>query len=369
MKNSERKVTDTDPTVNSNAPQARIPQPQDAHLAWLPKELLQKEIGQYLSSEDKYHLSRESYGLHSLFKQPASKHVHQFLTHVVRGEKNEVKAFLDKNPSLLLEKIQVTDEAGRKILGTAFQIALGAKDVSPFPDKFNEMAEMIASYFEKIPDGEKEKQKQYDEQFPEGFEKLEATRRARDSEALNTVFAAIKDKPLAEAEEAVTAFQDYLKTQAQQVIKIGYHFNEALYEQALTLYNNNFDACGGYFSDKNNLAAVKVLGGIQHYFTANLAQAACDGFGKVVDEKKVLSRSKLLEDKVTSFFNSKLGVDHFVYSYYVGRQGGAWREGQGGRAIGANVVSVSNLMSNKNSSLGKLMQPHSRAQKPRCVIS
>ncbi len=275
-------------------------------------------------------LSKTCHTLHNLFQPEIDKQDTKILCqHVVYGEMKEAEKLLAKNPRLLLVKAPVTDEAGRKILGTAFQIALGAKDVSPFPDKFNEMAEMIASYFEKIPDGEKEKQKQYDEQFPEGFEKLEATRRARDSEALNTVFAAIKDKPLAEAEEAVTAFQDYLKTQAQQVIKIGYHFNEALYEQALTLYNNNFDACGGYFSDKNNLAAVKVLGGIQHYFTANLAQAACDGFGKVVDEKKVLSRSKLLEDKVTSFFNSKLGVDHFVYSYYDGVDAGMGECGLG----------------------------------------
>ncbi len=362
MKNSERKVTDTDPTVNSNAPQARMQQPQDAHLAWLPKEVLQKEIGQYLSYEDKYYLSRECHGLYTLFKQPASQHVHQFLTHVVRGEKNEVKAYLDKNPELLLEKIQVTDEAGRKIFGTAFQIALGAKDVSPFPDKFNEMAEMIASYFEKIPDGEKEKQKQYDEQFPEGFEKLEATRRARDSEALNTVFAAIKDKTLAEAEVAVTTFQDYLKKQTEGVIKTGYHFNEALFQQALTLYINNFDACGGHYNDKNNLAAVKVLGDIQYYFTANLAQAACDGFGNVVDEKKVLSRSKLLADDVTYFFNSKLGVGHFVYSY-------KWHGCGRGLGTTPTTIAVSNLMSNKNNWLGKLMQPHSRAQKPRCVIS
>ncbi len=263
--------------------------------------------------------SRTCHTLHNLFQPEIDKQDTKILCqHVVYGEMKEAEKLLAMNPRLLLAKALVTDEAGRKILGTVFQIALGAKDVSPFPDEFNEMAEMIASYFKKLPDGEKEKQKQYAEQFPEGFEALEKERQARDSEALNTVFAAIKDKTLAEAEVAVTIFQDYLKTQTQQVIKNGYHFNEVLFEQALTLYNNNFDDCGGYFSDKNNLAAVKVLGGIQRYFTANLAQSACDGFGKVVDDEKALSRSKLLADDVTSFFSTKLGIDHFVFSYYDG---------------------------------------------------
>ncbi len=274
--------------------------------------------------------SKTCHTLHNLFQPEIDKQDTKILCqHVVYGEMKEAEKLLAHNPRLLLVKAQVTDEAGRKIVGTAFQIALGAKDVSPFPDEFKEMAEMIATYFKKIPDGEKEKQKQYAEQFPEGFEALEEERQARDLKALHTVFAAIKDKTLAEAEVAVTVFQDYLKQQNAGVIKTGYHFNESLFEKALELYNNNFDACGGYLSDKNNLAAVKVLGGIQRYFTANLAQGACDGFGKVVNEKRALSRSKLLEDKVTSFFNSKLGVDHFVYSYYDGVDAGMGECGLG----------------------------------------
>ncbi len=323
-------------------------------------------------------LSLTCHTFHSLFKQQLDQQTAKILCqHVVYGEKKEAEEILEINPGLLLVKALVTDEAGRKIVGTAFQIALGAKDVSPFPDKFNEMAEMIAGYFEKIADGTSEQQKQYAEQFPEGFEKLEKERQARDLEALQTVFEAIKDKPLAEAEVAVTVFQTYLKQQTAGVIKTGYHFNEALFEQALTLYCINFDACGGYLSDENNLAADKVLGGIQRYFTANLAQAFCDALGKVVDDEMALSRSKLLEDKITSFFNSKLGVDHFVYSYY---GDGEWR---GGVRVGIEWECLgmglryglegqrifSDLMSNKNVTLGKLMQPQSRAQKPRCVIS
>ncbi len=369
MKNRQQEIINISQSKNNNEHQSvvRDQQPKNAYLAWLPKEILKKEIGKYLSPEDKYHLSRVKHGLHTLFKPDASRHIHQFLTAVVRGEKDQVEAFLQRDPNLLLEKIQVTDEAGRKIVGTAFQIALGAKDVSPFPENFNEMAEMITNYFDKIPDGGVEKQKQYAEQFPEGFEALEKERQTRDLEALNTVFAAIKDKPLAEAEAAVTVFQDYLKKQTEGVIKTGYHFNEALFEQALTLYRNNYTAFDGFNSDKNNLAAVKVLGGIQRYFTANLAQAACDGFGIVVDERKMLSRSKLLADGV-SFFSAKLGVDHFVFSYYWTR-GVAGHLPRMGACEGVSGQHISKLISNKNNTLEKLMQPHSAQKKTRCVIS
>src|SRR3990167_2652934 len=54
----------------------------------------------------------KSCGLYTLFKTPASEHVHQFLTHVVRGEKAEVEAMIQRDPRLLLEKMQVKDEAG-----------------------------------------------------------------------------------------------------------------------------------------------------------------------------------------------------------------------------------------------------------------
>ncbi len=263
-------------------------------------------------------LSLTCHTFHSLFKQQLDQQAAKKLCqHVVYGEKKEAEEILARHPRLLLMKSLVTDEADRKIDGTAFQIALGAKDVSPFPKQFNEMAEMIAGYFEKIHDGEKERQKQYVEQFPEGFEKRETARRVQDLKALKTVFVAIKNATtMAEARAAVTAFQAYLKQQTAGVIKTGYHFNEALFVQALKIYDDMYDAFDGFDSDKNKLAAIEVVGGIQRYFTANLAQAACDGFGKAVEEKKTLSRSKVLTHDGTSFFSSKLGVDHFVYSYY-----------------------------------------------------
>ena len=279
-------------------------------------------ISRYLSLTDMQRLACTNKAFFSIFNNEriaVNLAIKKFLDHVVRGEKIEVEEMLKKNPDLLLHKAKVVDEAGRTIYGTAYQIALGAKDVSPFPGKVEEMAEMLEHYLLQLPNGEKEREKQYNEQFPEGFEKEEEARRMSDSFELNKVFAAIKkDKTtgLAEAKKAVAEFQNYLENQIKGVITTGYHFNEALFEEALKLYDKHFDDFGGFDSDKNTLAAIKLIGFIERFFPANLAQAMCDDIGRVVDEKKMLTRGKVLDDKKTPFFNPSLGVSHFVYSYW-----------------------------------------------------
>src|SRR3990167_4623852 len=256
----------------------------------------------------------KSCGLYTLFKTPASEHVHQFLTHVVRGEKAEVEAMIQRDPRLLLEKMQVKDEAGRTIYGTAYQIALGAKDVSPYPGQFEEMAEMIERHLAKH-FGEEERNKQYNEQFPEGFEKEEEARKQRDLDALQKLFKAIdKAKNDHELDDAIKVFKQYLEKENTREFKTGYHFNEDLFIEAMELYDRYYNKFGGFNSKKNNLVAVKGFGGIEGYFPANMAQAMCDGVGK----KQQLTRSKLLDDKKTCFFDPNLGVSHFVHSYYGG---------------------------------------------------
>src|SRR3990167_7817389 len=286
----------------------------------LPQNVVQL-IGNYISDDaDKAKFVRLNKQVNNFFQPNLHKlAVEKFLHHVAYGEKDEAEKMLKSNPKLLLERGIVTDEAGRTIYGTAYQIALGAKDVSPYSDQFEEMAEMLERYLLQLPNGEEERQKQYAEQFPEGFEKQEEARRMSDSFELNKVFAAIKkDKTtgLAEANKAVAEFQNYLENQIKGVITTGYHFNEALFQEAPKLYDEHYDDFGGFDSDKNRLAAIKLIGFIQRFFPANLAQAVCDGIERVVDEKKMLTRGKVLDDKKTPFFNPSLGVSHFVYSYW-----------------------------------------------------
>lgn len=282
--------------------------------------VFRNEIIQYLSLDDKYALSRVDRSLNEFFKEPADQFVNQFLTHVVRGEKPEVEAMLqrmiERVPHLLLEKRKVKDEAGRTIYGTAYQIALGAKDVSREPQKYEEMVEMLERYLKLLPDGEQVLIEQYNEQFPEGFEQQEEERRKNDTAALHKVFAALKNATTEEAAKpAIDEFQAYLKKQTEAVISTGYHFNEKLFEEALELFNSHYLGFGGYSGFKNQLSGIAVLGGIQKYFTANLAQAACDGFGKLLIDKEPLSRSKLLRDGI-SFFDANFGISNFVYPCY-----------------------------------------------------
>ena len=331
----------------------------------LPADLLKENtkakspsIGKYLSSIDKIYLSLVNKKLFSIFQADiklANILIKQFLLHVALGEKKEAEEMIKCEPRLLLEKRTIEDEAGRQIYGTALQIALGAKDVSLDPKQYEEMVEMIERYLKQHYD-EEEIATQRAEQFPEGWEKEEEARRKHDSEAIKKVFAAIDKATTNEkAEEAVKEFQAYLKKQTEVVITTGYHFNEKLFEEAFELYDSHYNnGFGGYDSPKNRLAAIKVIGGIEKYFTANLAQAACDGFGLVANEKKPLSRGKMLDDKKTSFFDSNLGVSHFAYSYY----GMSWLPGGVARRGGSvdffkTYVEQNNNLINRQNSITK----------------
>jgi len=342
---------------------------QLSFFAGLPREVIKTEIGQYLSTIDKKSLAHKNRHLSLWLKdeiKPANDLIRQFVTLVAHGKKDEVEAMLKDDPRLLLYKAEVVDEAGRTLYGTAYQIALGAKDISIHPGvkETEEMAEMIERYFkEKIPDGEKMMAEQKAEQFPKGWEDEEKIRKQNDSVALKKVFEAIKNAKVDQngqldksAEEAVKTFQSYLKeTQTRHIIKTGYHFNDALFEEACQLYEDNYSDFGGFNSPKNRLAAINVIGGIQAYFTANLAQAACTGFKRCVDEKKAIVRSKLLDDKRTLFFDSKLGVGHFVYSYFSGR---VCMSAYCHTALVRRLAwSFSQLMSSKNENMDRVTQP------------
>lgn len=322
MKNNSPPTTPLKPLSSSNQYMTQVSQSKDANLTCLTKDMLQIAIGAFLSPDDKFHLSRVSHNLHGIFKKDASQHIHQFLTHVVRGDKKQVHAFLQKNPRLLLEKIKVTDHAGRKIYGTAYQIALGAKDVSPSPEQYHEMAEMIADFFDKIPNGDIEKEKQYSEQFPEDFEEQEFERKIKDQEAVRVVFQKIAHATsIAAAEDAVEDFQRYILESLEPVITSGYHFNEDLFHEATMQYELTFTDRFNNNKFAKSLASNKVLGFIQRFFTANFAQANCTGFRNIINEDRPLSRSLLLCDGKTSFFDNELGVSHYVHGYLKGDRG------------------------------------------------
>lgn len=291
----------------------------------------------------------------------------------MQGDFDEAKAMLNKNPSLVLYKGQVTDYSGRTIEGTGYQMALGADDVSRQAHPDEGMADMIREYFIKaLSDDEKraneEISKQFKEQFPEKEfpEYYETDEKKRteiiqrkeavdsDLKALETVANAILHadakeiiatrtgkqdqygwdeyelKVTGECAKALQAFRDYLKPQA--VIKKGEHFNAQLLVKALEKYvGDQYDLFGGHWNDPKNLLFWRqVIGYIERYLPANLAQAFCQGLYNVTLGGESLKRDLKLYDK--SFFfpsdlssSSGLGFDHSVDSYYgVCHAGGGW---------------------------------------------
>jgi hypothetical protein len=99
------------------------------------------------------------------------------------------------------------------------------------------MAEMIISHMKKY--AKAEIQKQYDAQFPPGWEKEEMKRSSEDSTALDDlVQVIIKSKQEKECEKALQKFRDYLTPQG--MIKTGYHFNHKLLLEAFEFYEKKY---------------------------------------------------------------------------------------------------------------------------------
>lgn len=309
-----------------------------------------------------------------------------FLNHVVHGDLVEAKAMLDKNPSLVLYKGQVTDYSGRTIEGTGYEIALGAEDVSRKEHPKEGMADMIRKYFIKAlnhdeKSANEEIEKQFNEQFPtEEFPEYYEPNEEKQAEIIKRKIAADPDiqeletlakailhadekeikatptdkqdqygydeyelKVTGECAKALQAFRDYLNPQA--VIKKGKHFNTQLLVKALEKYaGEQHDLFGGLWNNPKNLLFWRqVIGYIERYLPANLAQAFCQGLWNVTDGGQSLKRNLKLDDK--SFFfppdlssSSGLGFDHSVYSYLGGCAGSGEQSGVthgGGRARGA----------------------------------
>ncbi|OGT63785.1 MAG: hypothetical protein A3E85_00415 [Gammaproteobacteria bacterium RIFCSPHIGHO2_12_FULL_45_12] len=330
-----------------------------------PQAIAGEPITTYLSEREAEIQSHQS-GFFKPFVHPLAK---AFLQQVVRGGMKEAEKMLNDNPRmrqvLLTTKAIVRDHAGRKIEGASLQLALGAKDVSI--GRHEEMAEMLERYMKELPDGEKEIAIQKAAQFPEGWEQEEETRKRADSAALKEAFRAIGVSiNYAEEERAVNAFKAYLARQKEKVVRTGFHFNDQLYPEALEQYDQHYKRFGGWLSQKNRLAMIKVAGEIECYFTANLAQAMCDGVGKVLDNKAKLSRSLLLKDNSAySFFHPDLGKSHFVFNFY-----DAAKRGDASYLPSWARVRVQNLCQTKTLSLQKLMplQYHRRQTPAWCVM-
>ena len=276
-----------------------------------------------LLPQDLSRLAQTCKRLNGLFQQPLNNaKALRLLEHVAQGDADKVKAMLDTNPALLYLAGEVVDKSGRRIYGTAFQIALGADDT--------DMWKMIEPYFKKIQDGDEEKAKQFNKQFPASYD--EDAHEKYNFSALVDVIAAdtlINDEDeMGEAtKKDLQAFRDHFTPKSTDAIKADKHFDMQIFIDALAAYDANFDRFRNW--EQRSLYCRQVIGYLQRLFPACYAQAFCQGLYNVVVEKKPLVRMLQLVDGL-DFFSSGLGLSHFVY--------GTGMVGRGCRCVGSRVV-------------------------------
>jgi hypothetical protein len=207
----------------------------------------------------------------------------RLLEHVVKGEQDEAEEIIKKNCSFLRRVGRVQDYSGRTIEGTALQMALGAGDIGPKQDNVY-MVEMIQNYFSELPDGLQEMKKQYDKQFPPGYEQDEEKRKQEDAEALHCVSRTIEEsKEDEDCKEALEAFRHHLLPKT--LIRTGFNFNETLLLDALRLYEKKYTR-RSHNDNKKNLFWCQVVGYIQRFFPAYYAQAFCPGPKSITTPQK-----------------------------------------------------------------------------------
>ncbi len=238
----------------------------------------------------------------TLFNSQKLARLRTLLTAIVQGQPDEAKKILEKDPTLLFDKLDnnefVTSRSGHKFNLKPYQAALSVGDT--------QMADMVKSFFK----DEKEADRQFDEQCPKGWEELEEKKWSPIFEKLDKLvpiigaakaditssgdpdyILTVKKGSLVETE--LNEFWSMLDATLNEVITIGkWPFNRKLLLKALQIYGDdkNFET---YFG--NNLAdprallwMQKVIGyeGIQRLMPDNDVQAWRDGLENTVKKLK-----------------------------------------------------------------------------------
>ncbi|WP_133131063.1 hypothetical protein [Legionella yabuuchiae] len=299
-------------------------------LEQLPTALIQGPLAQYLSKKDLSNLSQASkvmfFSCQPLLEKQAAKIL---LSHVVKGEEAEALKMIDKNPRLLLILSKATDYSGRSYQGlTPFQAALSSHDVA--------LWKKIESYFDKLPDGEAEKVRQFRQLFPEGLpqqesydftELVQVISNSSDADIMAALRKEKNDTPICQALNGFrTAFTDL-------AIKEMF-FNPSHLIDALKVYDAQFERWSSW--NQRNLFWRQVIGYTQRFLPACYAQAFCQGLYYILEVKKPLSRSLKFKYDDASYYpltdSSGLGFDFAVAGAWGGFEGPVLR-GEAPRAL------------------------------------
>lgn len=208
---------------------------------------------------------------HGLFKVSLNaerdKRLLVLMKHIMQGERDQVKAILEKSPSLLSHTLTVKNPAGYIIKATPYRAALCGWDP--------QMAEIIQKYLDP-----KEAKAEWDTQFPTGWEEEEAKRWAPLFDQLKVL-----DKTIQAADEKditsdpnykltvkehstvameLAKFHSLLEATKASPIETGRAFNPHFIQAVANLYDryrNDFD----YDNPKRLLCWQRVFGYTQRF--------------------------------------------------------------------------------------------------------
>ena len=276
--------------------------------------------------------------------------VNPIMLAVVQGDLNQTEALIKARPPLLLSvKGRAVDYSRRTIKDlTPFQAALCAWD--------DEMCAVLKQYM-----SDEEMIRQYKEIFPECHEKIDEAQTPFDFSTLVDVITQSNDIDV-QAQlnleqndsllcQTFNRFRDDFTLCSQQEIL----FNPKHLINAFEIYTENFKH---WDWNRRDLFWRQVIGYVQRFLPANLAQDVSQGLYCRVEEKEKSRRSFNFRFGGDVFFPlsfdsfSGLGFDYMIPVAIPMR----------GRS------SLEEFMLSKNFKLGQLMQPHPREKTSRCIV-
>ncbi len=301
----------------------------------------------------------------------------ELLTAIVNGKPGIVEAMLERDPSLLLEKLDENDyvtalSGQRSNHATAYRTALAVEDT--------QMALLLKNKLFELTGNNDVANTQYREQFPEGWEIDETKRWAPVFTTLDSLKDAIRDvksgdiSSSGEPEYKLTVrkgsavakilalFRSQLNARIRrlnEIVTTGRHFNPHLLLKAFQMYDDHFqDDFGNAWSDpRAMLFWQQGIGTIQRGLPVNYVQAFCDGL--YATEAKLRNnqpQGRLLKidfldtlrlTRVPMDFyplsTSRLGFDYAIYGAWCGRPCGACCAGGCGRDF-SKLMSIKNSM-------------------------
>lgn len=293
--------------------------------------------------------------------------VNPILLSAVQADLKQTETLIkERSPLLLSVKGKAVDYSGRTIEHlTPFQAALCAWD--------DEMCEMLKKYM-----SDEEITRQYKEIFPKGHEKAYEAQTPFDFSTLVDVITQSNDVDV-QAQfdrqqndsllcQAFDQFRDDFTLRSQQEIV----FNPKHLIKAFEIYNENFES---WDWNRRDLFWRQVIGYVQRYLPANLAQDVAQGLYYRVKKEEKSSRSfnfRIGSGAIFPLSSDSFSGLGFEYGAGVGgfpRGGGRAARGAltGTRPVRCGPV-FGKLMSSKNFKLRELMQPHPRKKTSRCVI-